>query len=292
MSSYNAKKISLIKTVKLIDTDKGKYILKKFTDKDSLRDTFNYLESKGFNNYLDYIDEYKDYLVFPYIETLNNDIDESSKSLIEVVALLHKKTEYYKTVSNEKIKEFYEKQINALNDLEKYYDDLVLKSESEMYPSPSIYYFLRNSSIVFKSIQESKIYLDKWYSVMKEKKSKRVCFIHGNLGLDHFLYSNNKYLISWNNSRNDSCIYDILSFYKKHYEVVPFIELLNLYDSIYPLLEEELYLLMSLILFPKKIELVKPEINNVSNIYNIINYLIISNNITSNYHSSDTNSKS
>ena len=292
MNKYITNKIRVLNSIKIIDTSDGKYVVKRCNDVKELDETFNYLNSKGFYNYLNYIDKFDDKLIFQYIETNNIDIDEESSNLIEIVALMHKKTAFYKTITNNNIKKFFEEQIYKLDNLEEYYNELISKYEEEEYLSPSQYYFLRNSSLIFHSLKKSRIHLENWFNHTKDKKSERVCFIHGNLGLEHFLNSGNKYLISWNKAKNDINIFDLLIFYKKSYDTVSFKDLIDLYDSIFPLLPEEKELFFSLILEPDKFTMTDIEINNVSEIYKIINYLKISNELISNYHSSNSNSES
>ena len=292
MNNYRKNKIRLLNNGKIISTEDGNYVIKSNENVDSINNLYSYLNSKGFSNYLNYLDEIDGNVIYPYIETTLGETSEEASIIIEIIAFLHKKTAFYKTISLENVREKYEEQIKKLEDLEKYYDELVNNCEEEEYLSPSLYYFLRNSSLIFHSLKRSRLLLDNWYSIIKDKKSKRVCLIHGNLCFEHFLNSDNKYLISWSKSRNDINIYDLISFYKDSYDMVPFIDLLDLYNSIFPMLREEEELFFSLILEPAKFTLEDIEINNVSNIYSIINYLNKSNELVSNYHSSNSNSKS
>ena len=287
----NIKKVTLSNNVKIIDTDNGTYVYKKSNYIEKQQELFKYLKSKNFNNYLDYLYNQDNFVVYPYIDGLVKSEDEKANDLIELIALLHSKTEFYKSYPLDDIKKFYEEKTKYISYLDKYYDDKRVLFEEEEYPSPSHYYFLNNCSWIFHSLNSSKYFLDDWYTKIKEVKTKRECLIHNNLELDHLLESENKYLISWDKSKNDSPIYDLIGFYKKNYNNISFYELLETYENIFPLVPEEKSLLFSLMLLPEKIDSSDIEIINTKNIFNVILYLKESNRIISKYHPSNTNSQ-
>lgn len=96
-------------------------------------------------------------------------------------------------------------------------------------------------------------------------------------------------MISWDNARVDSPIYDLLTFYNNDFLNVPFKTLLALYLKNNPLTSEELYLLFSLMLIPDKLELNKEEVINTKEVYYLIEKLIASNKIISDYHPANSN---
>ena len=289
--NYNIKKISIIGNVIVIDTDSGKYVIKKVNNKD-IKEIFKYLKSKSFNNYVDFINDIDDnYLIFPFIDNIINNIDSKAKDLIYLMAVLHSKTYFYKSFPIDEIKKTYESKIDDLNNLEKYYEKLKSNAESQFFISPSNYYLLRNISWIFHSINSSKFFLNKWYDTIKDKKNIRICMTHGNLELDHLIDSDNKLLISWDKARNDSVVKDIIILYRKYYDKLSFYELLNLYNSNFKLNSDELYFLFSLMFYPDKILLNSNEILNMKEVYNLINYLQTGSSIISKYHPSDSNSK-
>ena len=290
--SYKPKKILLEKRVNIIETQDGKLIIKK-KNNNNVKDIFKYLRTKGFYNYLDSLNSDSDdkYLAFPYIDSINNDLSDKAKDLITLTALLHSKTYYYKSISLDEVKKIYEEKTDFLNELDKYYDELRAKMEEKQLLPPSNYYLLKNISWIFHSISSSKYFLDKWYDLIKNKKSIRIVLIHGNLELDHLLESNDKFIISWDNARNDSLVYDLINLYRKNFSDADFINLFRLYEKIFPLEQYERYFLFSLMFEPTKIVLDNIDILNMRKFYYLIEYLKTSSDIVSNYHSENTNDK-
>ncbi len=286
--NYKPEKISVIGKVRIVETEDEKLVIK--ANNKVVKDVFDYLRSKGFHNYLDYINEYSDdYLIFPYINNVTEEDSDKAKDLIYLTALLHSKTCFNKSISIDEIKKMYEEKTEYLNYLEKYYDNLKVYIEEQQFPSPSNYYLLRNISWIFHSISSSKYFLDKWYDIVKDKKNRRVGLTHGNLEFDHLLESKEKVIISWDNAKNDLLIYDLIHLYKKNYNDSDFYNLFKLYESYFPLTSEEKYLLFSLILEPDKLKLDDIEILNMRKCYYQIKYLQTSSSIISKYHSEKAN---
>ncbi len=290
--NYKPKKIALENNINIIETQDNKFVIKKKSNND-IKEIFKYLRTKGFYNYLDSINNDSDdkYLIFPYIDDIKSDSNDKAKDLIYLISLLHSKTYYYKTITLDEIKKVYEEKTDYLNELDKYYDELRASIEEKQLLSPSNYYLLTNISWIFHSILSSKYFLDKWYDEIKNKKSKRVALIHGNLELSHLLESNDKYIISWDNARNDSLVYDLINLYRNNYNDADFYNLFKQYESYFPLEEYEKYFLFSLMFEPTKIVFDNIDISNLSKCYYLIKYLKISSEIVSNYHSKNTNDK-
>lgn len=286
---FKTNKCTYCKNTRVLDTDKGCFVVKKNIHNNN--ELFRYLETKNFNNFLNLYNYSDDYEVYPYIDKVDMTDEEKAIDIIYLISLLHNKTTFYKTIDIDKIEELYEDINNKLNYLNHFYDNLKMIVEEDIYMSPSGYLFLRNSSVIFRSIDESKHFIDKWYNSIKNKKTFRVTTIHNYLELDHLLKGDNTYLISWDKSCKASPVYDILSLYKSTYEVLDFSYLFEMYTSKYPLHEEEMYLLFSLLLVPSKIDLSKREIINTKEVYELSNYLISTINFISKYHSDSTNSK-
>ena len=99
----------------------------------------------------------------------------------------------------------------------------------------------------------------------------------------------NTYLISWDKSSKASPIYDLLSLYQNTYDKTDFSSLFEIYNSKYPLMKEELYLLYALLLVPKKLELSSNEIVNTKDVYRLTNYLIKTEEFISKYNSEKSN---
>lgn len=288
-SQFNFKinKCLFCKNTRIIDTDRGKFVVKK--NNHNNRELFKYLESKNFNNFLNVYDYNPEYEIYPYIDQVAMSYEEKALDLVYLISLLHNKTTFYKTTDLDNLQKIYEDINNKLNYLNSFYENIKMAIEEEIYMSPSHYLLIRNCSIIFKSIEQSKYFIDKWYNLAKTKKTFRVATIHNYLELDHLLKGDNTYLISWDKSCKASCIYDLLSLYKATYEKLDFSSLFETYNSKYPLYEEEMYLLFSLLLVPQRIDFSNREILNTKNVYELCSYLISTMNFVSKYHSTSTN---
>lgn len=284
---FKVNKCKYCNNIRILDTDKGTFVAKK--KKHDKNDLFKYLQTKNFNNFLNFYDSNTDYEIYPYINEIELTDEERAIDIINLISILHNRTTFYKELDLDKIKELYEDLNNKLLYLTNYYDNLRMIFEDESYLAPSHYLLLRNISIIFRSIDDSKHFIDKWYDNIKNKKNFRVVTIHNNLELNHLLKGEDTYLINWDNSSKASPIYDLLSLYKNSYQKIEFSSLFEIYNSKYPLTQEELYLLYSLLLVPDKLELQKSEIENTKEVYSLTNYLIQTQEFISKYNPEKAN---
>ena len=179
--------------------------------------TYKYLKSRAFDYfpYPTYIDD--NYEVYPFAQDTDEPIPQKAQDLMHVISLLHSKTTFYKEIDLDRVKGIYEDTLNEINDLNDYYNNIIEGIEREIYMSPSSYLIARNINIIFSSIYYVKDNIEKWYKLEENNTHMRVVNIHGNINLDHYIRSDKPYLISWNKTRIDSPIYDLLLFYKNHY---------------------------------------------------------------------------
>lgn len=244
---------------------------------------YNYLKSRAFDYFPYPIEISSDYEVYPYIDNNDEPIEQRAQDLMYLISLLHSKTTFYKEIDTNRIKEIYESIIDKSNYLENYYNNLIEGIEREVYMSPSSYLIARNINIIFGSIYYVKENINKWYKLVENNKNIRNVFIHGNINLDHYRKDDKPYLISFNKSRIDSPIYDLLSFYKNHYLNIPFPDLFKYYESKYPLKEEERLLLFTYMAIPPVIEIDDNEYKMCIKINKIIDYLYKTSNLIMNY---------
>lgn len=264
-------KITIKSTVLIIDSGSNKYVVKK---KNTIIDSlYRYLRSRNFNHFPNILYETDNYSVFEYINGINIPNEEASVDIIKLCSLLHSKTTFYKDVDEDYYKKIYEDVIDRINYLYNYYDDFANIIDSEEYMSPSNYYFIRNVSLLFSNLNFCRYAIEEWLKLIKEKKRIRVVNLHNNLSLDHFLLSDKSYFISWEKSKRDMPIYDLINFYKKYYDDFDFSELFGIYESFYPLLREEKLLLLCLISIPDKLLFNDNEYDMCNNINNFYNYI-------------------
>jgi len=281
-NELNLKRITIKKNVRIVDTDNGSFVIKRKIN-NNLDSVYKYLKSRAFDYFPNKLDETTELEMYEYIEDSDEPIEQKAIDIMYLLSLLHSKTTFYKEIDFDYYKEIYEN-INArLEYLYNYYNDIISLIEKEVYMSPSNYLIARNFTTIYQTINYCHTNLEKWYDKIKDKKKMRVVNIHNNICLEHFLKSEKPYFISWNNSKIDMPLYDLLCFYKRHYLDLDFSELFHIYESRYTLLEEERMLLFILIAIPDKIELNDTEYNLCIKISRFFDYLYKSQNLITTY---------
>ena len=234
---YKPLKVTIQGKVKVFDTMQGKYVIKEKGNTD-IRKIFNYLTSRNFNYFPKIIDDTRSEVnVFEYVEEVETPKDQKAQDLINIVALLHSKTSYYKEVSEDKYKEIYEMIKSNVDYLDQHYNDLFDNFITLEFMSPSQYLFMRNFTTIKNALTFCNNELLNWYDLVKDKKKQRVALLHNNLELNHYIRGDNDYLISWENSMVDTPVWDIVKFYRKEFYNIEFSNLLSKYMNSYELYE-------------------------------------------------------
>ncbi len=267
-------RFSYINKCIILDTNKGKYVLKK--RKKDKKDVYEYLLSRNFSFFLypknTDIDNYE---IYEYIDEVNTVKEEKAKHLMDIVAEMHIRTTTYKEYSLDEIKEIYEDKKRRINKLKIFYDNLEEEFSKSVYAAPYELLFLTNVSKIYNSLDYANILLDEWYNGVIENKKRRICLIHNHLSLDHFLDRKEAKLISFNDSKYDSPVYDFTNFYKKHYYELDMVCLFNSYQYKYLYTKEEILLLFINIILPDEIELTMDNRYNTYIIHKLIEYVDI-----------------
>lgn len=265
------KSIKKLGSATIITTSNHKYVVKKNNRK---ADSFDYLQTRNFNYFPKVYSNVEDEIeLTDYIEESYTPREQKLQDLVYLDSILHNKTTFYKDVDLDYIKRIYEEVLDKQNAIYQYYTDLQNMIELEVYMSPSNYLLIRNISLIYMSLNQSKRYIEEWYHILKDQRKVRYTYIHGNLEEKHLLESDNLYLISWNHSRIDLPIYDLEILYRNSFMDISLEEMLEIYESKYPLKKEEYYLLIALLLIPEKIEFTLKEYDKVKKVTNLILYI-------------------
>ena len=275
------KKITLINNVRIVETDTEKMVIKKRNA--DLEKIFNYLKTRSFEYVPKIIYQTENYDIFKYINDTYLEKEEKMLDIIKLVTLLHNKTTFYKEIDDDTYKELYENIIERIDYLYNYYNDIADIIENNDYMSPSNYLFIRNISKLYASLDYAKYQINNWYNIIEEKKRVRVVNIHNNLSLEHYLLDDRPYLISWDKSKRDIPIYDLITIYKKYYKELDFCDLFRIYESNYPLLEEEKSLLFCLLTIPDKLDFNDTEFNLCKTIKKFYEYMYATDRLISDY---------
>lgn len=269
--SIKPQSMKKIGSATIITADNKKYAMKKNNRK---ADSFDYLRTRNFNNFPKLYSSLGDEIeLTDYIEESETPREQKLEDLVYLDSILHTKTTFYKDIDDDYIKRIYEEIIDKQNNIHQYYNDLQNMIELEVYMSPANYLLIRNISIIYLALNESKQYIERWYNIVKENHKVRYAYIHGNLEDSHLLEGNDLYFISWDHSRIDLPIYDLEIFYRKSFMDISLGEILEIYELKYPLKKEERYLLIALLLIPEKIDITKKEYQKVKQVTNVILYI-------------------
>lgn len=267
LKKYNIVPTKIVKNNNVFIID-DKYVVKENKNKD----IYHYLDDRSFKYYPKIVNKVDDdYLITEYIKEEDTTDRTKIEDMIDLTALLHNKTTFYKKVDVADKKEIYEDTMKKINDIFKYYDSYMVDIESKEIYSPSEYLLAVNISIIFSSLYKAKERLDSWYENIKDKDKVRYVINHNNLDVSHFIKNDNKYLTSWDKASIGLPIYDLYNlFTKKMYD---YDLILDSYTGSYPLLDYEKELLLIFLLIPHKIEK-EDEYDKVVEIVNIVDKLV------------------
>lgn len=284
VKKYDLKVIGLIRiNPKLykVKTTKLFYYLKIVDDK-YLEDIYHYLYSlhlKCFieiiknndNNYLTkYYDQY-----FYLMPCLRNDNiltkEVKIKKYYQILAYLHQNTFITKLKDNSYFIDEKNRFIDLIEDRKNYYTYLIEKVEFQRYKSPALWMLVLNYYVIINCLSKAKEYVSSYYEFMMEKKEVRVGLIYNNYDLKHLFFNENK-LISINNLKEDSCIYDLLNILQSD-DFCEAITLLDIYLEKIELLKEEKLLLAIYLYIIPKVKIIEDEKSNLEKMAKLICYM-------------------
>lgn len=259
--------------VSILETTSGTIVVKE-SERD-LQEVCRYLNSRNFTLFPKLIDDSRVGIhVFPFIVDTKIPSEQKAQDMMDIIASLHLKTTYYKTVSQDTYQEIYEMVESNIVYLQQYYEGWFDLYFQEVYHAPSHYFFMRNVSKILASLSFAKQELDDWFSIVRDSEKQRVCFIHNNLSLDHYLKGEDQdYFISWDQSKIDSPVLDLLGFYQKEYFDLDFQSLFTRYQEKFPWNEGEKKLFFVLISLPKKVTFTDSEFENCRMLRECLDYL-------------------
>jgi hypothetical protein len=263
---------TLKKGITIVDTDDGRFVFKK-NNGNNIANLYKYLNSRNFTNYDPLVNSDDHYNVYHYIDEIDTPKEQKALDLVNIISLLHNKTTFYKEVDIDDYKKIYEDIKEKLNYYYSYYSNLIDMIETKVYMSPAEYLLARHISKVFGLFYYCQKELEDWYNLIKDKKKQRFVTLHNNLEIDHLIKTDETYLISWENSKVDMPIYDLINLYEKHYFNLDFAELLKSYEFKYPLLPEERKLFFILISIPKKVEFTNNHYLNCKEVNRYLDYI-------------------
>lgn len=281
---YKPLKYTIKGKTTILETTSGNFLVKEKVN--DLKELYTYLQSRSFNYFPKLIDNSRrDVNVFEYIEGTDMPKEQKAEDLINLVSLLHNKTSYFKEVSEDVYKEIYENILSNINYLNEYYNNMYDIYFLEEFMRPDHYLIMRNMYKIFAALNFCENELNEWYDLVKEEKRQRVSVIHNNLETSHFIKGDKDYLTSWDYSKVDSPILDIINFYKKEYFNYDFDILLKDYLNRYSLNDAELKLFFIIISLPPEIKFEDDIFDNCKNIRKDLDYVFKTEELVRPYYS-------
>ncbi len=281
---YKPYRYTILGNAVVLNTTSGDFVVKEKREKD-IKELYAYLKSRNFTSFPKLIEDSRsDVNVYEYIEGVSMPKEQKALDLIDVIANLHNKTTFYKTVTVDDFKAIYDNIKNNIVYLVQDYNRLYEEIKKETYMSPSHYSLIRNIYKVFAALDFASRELDDWYTLVKEQSKKRVSLIHNKLNLDHFIKSNDDYLISWDNYRTDTPIMDLITFYQAEYFTIHFDVVFSRYLEKVNLSEDEKKLFFILISIPPKIEFTMDEFKDCKKVRETLDYIFITEELVRPYY--------
>lgn len=281
---YKPYRYTILGKAVVLNTTSGDFVVKERCEKD-IKELYAYLKSRNFTSFPKLIDDSRnDVNVYEYVEGVSMPKEQKALDLIDVVANLHNKTTFYKTVTVDDFKAIYDNIKSNIVYLQNDYNRLYEEIKKETYMSPSHYSFIRSIYKVFAALDFANHELDSWYSLVKDQTKKRVSFIHNKLNLDHFIKSDDDYLISWDNYRTDTPVMDLVTFYQAEYFTIHFDVVFSRYLEKVNLSEDEKKLFFLLISIPPKIEFTDSEFKDCKMVREALDYVFITEELVRPYY--------
>lgn len=266
LNDLDIKPLKYIKknNIYIVETKDNKYVIKK-----SNKDLYEYLISRDYH-YIPKIKYLDKYIIYEYEDDLDIPKEEKILDIVYLVSLLHKKTCYYKNITQNDIKEIYEDILGNINFLKVYYDVLMTSIETKEIMNPAEYYLARNISLIYNMLDRCYKNINDWYKKNEQLTSMRYTMNHNNLKLNHLI---NHHLISFEKATNNLPIYDLYKFYKETYNITDWYDIYLNYNKEFKLTDYEQSLLFILLLIPNKIEFKNNEYDNTLMVSDEIEYL-------------------
>lgn len=287
-SIYKPYRYTICGNVIILATTSGDFVVKEKKEGKDIKELYSYLMSRSFTNFPSLIDESRsDVNVYEYLESVSMPMEQKALDMIDLISNLHNKTTFYRIVTEDTFKEIYDSIKSNIDYLREDYQEKYDKILKEVYMAPSHYLFVRNVYKAFAALDFCEHELNDWFSIVKEQNKKRVCLIHNHLTLDHFLKNEKDYLISWENSRTDTPVMDLVTFYHNEFFRVNFDVLLTRYFDKVQFSSDEKKLFFLLISLPKKIRFCEDELKSCQHVREAFDYVFLTENLVRPYYSEE-----
>ncbi|MCA1031939.1 spore coat protein YsxE [Bacillus timonensis] len=184
--------------------------------------------------------------------------NDQQKLMVKELTSLHAKTSQTIKLTEKDIDIFYKNLIAKWEKKEASLSQFLEKCEEKLYMSPFELQFCTYFHEIFQASQFARKKLENWYELVKEKNTFRVAINHGNIQNHHFLIDQrgNGFFSSFEKATIASPINDVVKYFQKALKTYPtlnedLISWYYMYESYYPLQEDEQSLFLSYLTFPE-----------------------------------------
>ncbi len=207
----------------------------------------------------------------PWVE---DDLIESKDLKVKYYLLqigqMHAKTSYTLNVSASFFNEIAMKLEENIEECYQKYESMVYIIERKEYKSPFEWYFLNHFKDVIESLDKSRLHLNKFKELVKNKSTIRQVIIHQNFSYDHVFLSKDK-IIGNDKMKLNSPVFDIKSLF----DVIEFgtIDISGMFDEYSKnmhLEEYELEWMMTLLFIVKDLKVSHNDFDNLSKLMHIL----------------------
>lgn len=207
----------------IINSDIGKYFLKKINNKHTAR-IFKFVRVNKFENTIypmrtkedEYLSDINDenYLMLPWVEKIDYPEEKSLIDLLKLLKKLHEKTVINRVGSNRDISDYIDFQKYKMNKVFNVCDLFIAECEEKIYNSPVEWIYLYNYNQII-NVKRLLLKLEQKLSkLIKEKDIFTLSIVHRKPYLEHLLISNdNFYLVSIDNCKIGCPILDYVRLF-------------------------------------------------------------------------------
>lgn len=200
------------------------------------------------------------YYLMPWLSNeVKEDRFKQHQQMFRELARLHTLSLHEIPVHEEEKTAHYEKVIHEWEREKQFLEGFIEQCEEKIYMSPFELLFTQYFIEVFQALQFAENQLKEWYETSKEQKKARMVLVHGKISTEHYIYDDRGYgyFLNFEKSRYASPLHDLLPFLERTLKGYPkqcneCVDWLYTYFQYFPLMEDELHLMLSYFAHPGK----------------------------------------
>ena len=196
--------------------------------------------------------------------------DLKLKYYLKQIAIMHSKTSYTLNVTESYFSEISMKLEEDIEDVYQSYEKIIYNLERKEYKSPFEWYFINHFNIIVKCLDNSRMHLENFKKLVKNKETIRQVINHLNFSYDHVFLSKDK-IIGNDKMKLMSPVFEIKSLFDTiNFGNLDISGLFDEYLNIMDFQDYEIEWMLSLLFISKKFSLVKDDMKNLNSLMQIM----------------------